>query len=84
MGHNFLKEYQDLESRVLVELRKKILESKTKSKYVDESAIKVNIFDYDEMVFINGRLTFLDKCGYHYDIYSECSLEDLINIYQTI
>lgn len=78
---SFKKQYRDLEMRVFNELRNRIENSKYISKFINDKAIKVNsLFDYCELAIINDRLTFMDKSGYHYDIYSECSLEDLIDL----
>ena len=78
------KEYRDLEMRVMRSLRDAINNSKYKSKHCDEKAIKVNVFYYREMVIINDRLTFLDDNGLHYSVYSDVSLEDLIDILNTL
>ena len=74
------KEYRNLEMKILSQLRDKINNSKQKSKFVDEKAITVDVFDYVEMVIINDTLTFLDSSGYHYSIFADASLEDLIDI----
>jgi hypothetical protein len=80
MAENFKKQYRDLEMRVHNELRTKIQKSKVTSKTHDTPVIKVNVFDYTELAVINDKLTFLDAHGYHYSIYAEASLEDLIDI----
>jgi len=77
---NLIKQYLDLEQRVYSELRNRIEKSKHISKHVNEKAIRINISNYKELTIINNTLTFLDDAGYHYDIYCDCSLEDLINI----
>ena len=74
------KEYQDLEMKVLRQLREKIERSKIKSKYVGEKAIKVNVFDYTELTIINDRLTFIDSRGLQYSVFADAGLEDLIDI----
>ncbi len=77
---NFKKQYRDLELRVLRELRNKIENSNFTSSHIQEKAIKVNVFDYQELTIINDKLTFLDKHGYHYSLFADCTLEDLIDI----
>lgn len=74
------KEYYDLESKVILELTKKLEKSKTRSKFIDGKCIAVNIFDYIELVSIDYSLTFLDSNGYNYSLFAECTLEDLIDI----
>ena len=73
-------EYRNLEMKVLSQLRDKINSSTKQSKFVQEKAIKVDVFGYYEMVIINDTLTFLDDSGYHYSIFCEATLEDLIDI----
>ena len=79
-GKTLSEKYNKLEYQVMCELRKRIEKSKINSEFVSEKCIKVNVFDYVELAIINDRLTFLDSDGYHYNIYTECSLEDLIDI----
>jgi hypothetical protein len=74
------KRYDDLEQEVLEALREEIEKSKEVSDHMDAKVLKVNVFDYEELAIINDELTFMDGNGYHYSIYSECSLEDLIDI----
>jgi hypothetical protein len=81
---NYKKIYRDLEMRIMFDLRKEIQKSKYISKHVDEKAIKVNIFNYEELTIINGGLTFLDSGGLHYSIFAEANLEDLIEILYSI
>lgn len=80
--YNNLKEaYNKLEEDVKAELKKIIGDSKIVSKHiVGCPCIKVNVFDYTELVFWDDRLTFVDEKGLHYDLLSECTLEDLIDI----
>ena len=75
-----LKRYDDLEVEVHEALRDEIEKSKIESKHMDAKVIKVNVFDYKELAVINGDLTFMDNDGYQYGLYTECSLEDLIDI----
>jgi hypothetical protein len=77
---NFKKQYRDLEMQILSELREIVNNSSYISKHVKEKAIKVNLFDYQELTIINDRLTFLDSNGYHYPVFTDASLEDLIDI----
>jgi hypothetical protein len=72
--------YKKLEDDVIAYLVYKVVDSKTESKHVNAKAIKVNVFDYTELIYLDGDLRFLDSNGLLYNIYSECSLEDLINI----
>jgi uncharacterized membrane protein len=66
--------------RILRELETRVLRSTYKSKHVDTHAIRVNIFGYTELVHLNGKLVFLDDSGYAYSIFSDCTLEDLIDV----
>lgn len=77
---NFKKQYRDLELRIMRELRDKVENSKQTSKHIDKKSINVNVFDYTELTIINDRLTFLDSNGYHYSLFDECNLEDLIDV----
>jgi hypothetical protein len=77
---NFKKQYRDLEQRVYSELRNLIENSDTDSSIINEKCIKVNLFDYIELTIINDRLVFLDSNGFEYNIYTDTSLEDLIDI----
>ena len=73
--------FKQLEEDVKTELTNKIAESNIVSKHiVGVPCIKVNVFDYDELVLWDGELTFIDSCGFHFSLYSECSLEDLIDL----
>jgi hypothetical protein len=76
-----LKErYDQLEQDVHNKLRHLIQRDGLESKHGQFRAIHAGVFDYHELAVINDRLTFLDKQGYHYGLYDECSLEDLIDI----
>ncbi len=81
---NLLNRYNNLEKEIKEALKTEINKSKTKSKHIDSNAIKVNVFDYEELVIINSKLTFLDAEGLHYSIYCECELTDLIDILKNI
>lgn len=79
----FKKKYCDLETQVMAELRSRIEKSTDISKHMAERAIKVNLFNYRELTIINGRLTFLCEGGFHYDSFTEATLEDLIDILES-
>jgi len=81
---NFKKEFRDLEMKVMRSLRDTIEKSSSESKHMNTKAIKVNVFDYTELCIVDDRLTFLDDYGLHYSIYAEASLEDLIDILNSI
>jgi len=85
MKYKALKDKHDeLEHEVMDALRTEILKSKTESKTVQVMCIPVNVFGYTELAIIHGDLTFIDNSGLQYGIYSECSLEDLIDILSQI
>jgi len=77
---NLKKEYRDLEMRVLANLRYLVKSSKDYSEHMQEKCIKVNLFDYTELAIINDTLTFITSDGLHASIFSDASLEDLIDI----
>lgn len=77
---NLKKEYRDLETKVLSQLRDLVNASKLKSKFIAGNCIKVNVFDYVELCIINDKLTFLDEGGYHYSLFCDCTIDDLIDI----
>lgn len=77
---NFKKQYRDLETKVMRQLRDKIEASNYTSKHINEKAIKVNVFDYTELAVINDRLTFMDDNGFQYSLFTDTGLEDLIDI----
>ena len=75
------KKYDGLETNVFSSLIKEIKKSKVESKHVINcKCIPVNVFDYKELVYLHGKLVFIDAGGYQYSLYCDCSLEDLINI----
>jgi hypothetical protein len=81
MKHKALsKRYDDLEQEVLQALREEITKSELDSKHMDTKVIKVNVFDYEELALIHNDLAFMDSDGHQYGLYTECSLEDLIDI----
>ena len=77
---NFRKQYRDLEMRVHNHLRELIDGSEHVSEHTGQKAILVNVFDYHELTIVNDALTFLDENGYHFSIFADASLEDLIDI----
>ncbi len=72
--------FDELEEEVKWSLESEIEHRGTESKSVNTKCIKVNVFDYTELAIIHGELTFLDDSGLQYGLYTECSLEDLIDI----
>jgi len=81
MKHKELrKRFDALEADVKEALRNMVNNSKHISKHMSCKAVKVYLFDYSELVIVNDELTFLDSNGYHYSLYADCSLEDLIDI----
>ena len=81
---DFKKEYRDLEMKVKRALREAINNSSYESKHISTKAVKVNVFNYIELVIVNDKLTFLDSDGLHYSLFIECYLEDLIDILDSI
>ena len=84
LNHNstekFAEKYNQLESEVHDKLWDLILERDEESQFGVFKAIEVNVFDYVELAIIDEKLVFLDKNGYHYFLYSDCQLTDLIDI----
>lgn len=81
MKYQELKDRHDnLELDIINALQAEILDSQIQSKFMNNPVIKVNVFDYVELTLIGDDLIFLDNDGQHYGIYSECSLEDLVDI----
>ena len=74
------RRHDELEADVMDALKEEILDSQIQSKFMNNPVIKVNVFDYVELTLIGDEPVFLDNDGYHYSVYSECSLEDLIDI----
>jgi hypothetical protein len=74
------KRYDDLEAEVHEALRQEIENSKEVSDHMNTPVLNVNVFDYEELAIIHDRLTFMDDDGLQYGLYTECSLEDLIDI----
>ena len=80
MKTDFKIQYRNLEMQVMSSLRNVINSSNYKSQHHNSKTIRINVFDYIELTLINDTLTFLDSHGLHYSIFSDCSLEDLIDI----
>jgi len=78
------KRYDDLEQEVLKALRTEIENSKETSDHMDTPVLNVNVFDYEELAIIHDELTFMDSDGHQYGLYTECDLEDLIDILRKI
>ena len=74
------KNYRDLEMKVLANLRDLIESSPIESETVNARVIKVELYDYKEMAIINDKHTFIDSSGQHHNIFSDCTLDDLIDI----
>ena len=72
--------HSQLEEDIKNALMSAIAESDITSKTHSNQVIKVNVFGYTELGVINGELTFLDDNGYQYGIYTDGSLEDLLDI----
>jgi len=80
---NLKLEYRNLETKVLWQLRLKIMESPTQSKHIQGNAIPVNIYGYEELAIVNDRLTFLDNDGLQFSVFTDANLEDLIDILES-
>lgn len=75
------KEYRDLENKIEDTLKKMIANSNVQSDFIAGSnALKVNVFDYVELVYLDYRLKFIDNNGYHFSLYDECTTQDLLDI----
>ena len=78
---NLNLQYKYLKTDILSALRDKINNSDIESAHSKGKCIKVNIFDYTEMVIIKDCLMFLDDEGRDYHLYNgDCSIEDFIDI----
>jgi len=77
-------EFDRLETKIKLALEIEINQSKHISKHLNQKCLKVNVFDYTELVYLNGELTFLDKDGLHYNIDCDCTLTDLLDILNTL
>lgn len=75
------KEYRDLENKIQDTLKEMIEKSKFQSEHIAGlKALKVNVYDYKELVINGGQLIFIDDRGYQYSVYSECTTDDLLDI----
>lgn len=80
---NLKLEYRNLETKVLWQLRLKIMKSPVQSKHIQGNAIPVNIYGYEELAIVNDRLTFLDNDGLQFSVFTDANLEDLIDILES-
>ena len=77
--------YTQIENDIYYALLCEIENGTEMSNHIDGlKCLNVNVFDYQELVFINDRLTFLDCDGQHYSIDSECTNQDLLDILNKI
>ena len=72
--------YKDLKSDIEKQLYSLIEMSKGESKHIGQKYLKVELYDYEELVSIDGSLIFLDADGLHYSLYAEARIEDLLDI----
>jgi hypothetical protein len=82
-GERLSKKYADLRNEVETELKKRIIKNNVDSEHYHYcKVIKLNgtLYGYTELAIINDKLAFLDKDGYQFSIYADCTLEDLIDI----
>lgn len=85
MTYEYLSnELNTLTDKILLALKKEIINNNCKSAFSDSLCITVNVFNYTELIIFNDDLIFLDDSGYQYNIFSECTLEDLIDILNKI
>ena len=82
-GQRLSLKYDAIQKAVEQELLNKIRRSRLKSEHNDCKVIKVNVFGCTELGVFDGKLTFFDECGYHYSLYCDCQLTDLIDILNT-
>lgn len=72
---------QEVLSMIEGMLKDVISKSNVMSKHlVGVPCIEVDIFDYKELVYFEGKLTFIDVNGYHYSLLADCEVNDLIEI----
>lgn len=74
------EQYQNLVNEIISKLIQEIEESKVTSHHMEVNCITVNVFDYEELIYWEGELVFLDGNGHHYSLFADCELEDLIDI----
>ncbi len=75
-----MPEFKTLEEKVIAKLKESIQESEYESEHIGDKAILVNIGRYRELAIINSELTFMDSDGYHYNLFADVTLEDLIEL----
>lgn len=80
-GKQLFNRLKGLERDTILTLKMLVSGSSNMSKHIANCpAIKVDIYNYEELVHLNGELIFLDRNGYHYSILSDSTLLDLIEI----
>jgi hypothetical protein len=79
-ANDFSTQLTELTNNVHIALRNYIANTNHVSKHNGLKAIKVNVFDYEELTIVHDKLTFLDRYGYEYSIDTDCTLHDLIII----
>lgn len=72
--------FSKLELDVFTGLVERIEKFGIMSKHGKFLSLKVNVFDYVEIAYINEKLVFFDEKGLIYSVYADCSLDDLIDI----
>ena len=65
---------------IILQLKRRIKNSSYISKHTNQKAIKVNVFDYEELSIVDGKLVFLDAKGDYSSLFADCEVEDLIDI----
>lgn len=74
------EELRVVEDKILNAIHDEINDSKLISKDYGTKAIPVNFRDYKEIIISQGRLTFIDNGGYQHSLWSETTLDDLVDI----
>ena len=78
---NLKEEFEKLNNQIVDTLINLVKTSGVPSKHISYlSAIPVDIFDYEELVYLNDELVFLDSNGLYFNLYSDCNQSDLIDI----
>lgn len=76
-------QYRNLETKCYSQLRALIEKSKKLCAYTGRSCLEVEEETdggYISIILVQDRLTFVDSCGLHFNVYEYDSLETLINI----
>jgi hypothetical protein len=81
---HFSIELDNLETEVKGALFMELHKSNTMSKHLNQKCLKVNVFDYRELVYLNGKLIFISWDGLHFDIDCDCTLTDWIDILNSL